>query len=717
MRSTDRRRSTEISGAIVRSAPNAVVVTSTDSVIMDFNPAAERMFGMSKADAIGRDVVDTIVPEFLRSEFRALGADLYAGNLAPSSNRFRSFGLRADGTTFPVEFRIESTSIGIDDTETIVLIGFITDRTDDSAAAQLVRIPDQLTIDRSQVREVRENLSVVLRSAPVLVFAMDLEGIIRLSTGGLLATFGFEPGQLVGSNTFEIYGDRTDITDHYRRAIAGEDFRVQVQLGGLWFDTQYQPMFSENGELEGTLGLSVDITAQIVSERALRHLVETDTVTGLSSRFHTEKLLDEALATAVPLTLILIDLDEFRHINDSHGHAMGDRVLSNIGERIRETLPPRSIIGRLGGDELIVGLPTQHPAQAALAAQAILAAVSRPMRISVDVAGVCSELDITITASIGMALAPADGATTAELLTHANIALYAAKRSGRASYKFYSSDKDGSTRRLSVTTRLRRAIDAGDIQVEYQPIYDLESNTVAGFEALARWNDSHLGPVSPEEFIALAESSPLIDDLFDLVLHQALRAAVDWNACTPRSVPDDWRPRRLGGRMISVSINVAARQLHDPRLPSRIIAAALSVGLPLDCVMIELTESAMMDDGPTTQGVLKALRDAGMGVVIDDYGIGYSNMARLGELSTERILDGVKIDRTFIANLPAQQATTLVKMFLTMTDSLGVAAVAEGVETAEHLQILRGLGYHYAQGYYFAKPMSALDATELVCGN
>ena len=610
--------------------------------------------------------------------------------------------MRTDGDTFPIEISLGETDAE-DDDPCIgggLVVCFLRDRTE-SAAAEVAAVADT----GFEPWETTESLAAIIESAPLIVFAVDADGIIQVSTGGGLKALGYEPGATVGQSIHTTYPDRADIYEHYVRALAGEEFRVSVGIGDRFYDTQYRPLYTADGVFKGSLGVSTDITAQIDSEQALRVLAATDAVTGLASRSQTEHELAGVFDSGGPLTLLLVDLDDFKDINDSHGHAVGDVVLRRIGARMRRIVGSASILGRLGGDELVVGLHSDDPLEVSSIADKILGEIARPMRIEVDADGQPTELDVSITASIGIAVAPMDGDSPSSLLTHADSAMYAAKRSGRASHRFYRADADRAGRRLQVSTRLRSAIKAGALDVEFQPICRLAEGKVVGFEALARWNDAQLGPVSPDEFIALAESSPLIDDLFDLVLNRSMAAAATWNA--ERSPADG---------LVSLSINVAARQLRDPGLPDQIMRAADAVGLPYGCVAVELTETAVMENAARTWGVLRAISSAGIRVLIDDYGVGYSNMARLGELSGAGILEGIKIDRTFVVDLPAARAKTLLTMFLTMTRSLGVSAVAEGIESAEQLGTLLDLGCVVGQGWHFAKPMSEDSAVQLILG-
>ncbi|MFH5230293.1 putative bifunctional diguanylate cyclase/phosphodiesterase [Antrihabitans spumae] len=702
--------------AIARVASDGVIIATADGTIVEFNPIAERIFASSRSDVIGLKMIDVVVPANLRGPHRASVARFRASSQLPFERAFtfRTLGRRGDGASVPIEVTITATPG--DDVDSGAapewIVAFIREPAEHDTRVEATPPASPVASEKHWMSG--DQISEILGSAPLVVFSLDLDGIIRVATGGGLARMGVESDDLVGRNVFDLRPGREDLARIYRRAISGEKFRFRVEAKERVWDTHYQPLYSDEGELTGSLGVSIDVTAQVISEKALRLLAETDIVTGLGSRSHTEDSLAELLSDGEPLALLLIDLDDFKDINDSHGHAMGDRVLHRVGTRIRKTAPARSIIGRLGGDELVVGLRTADVDQAAAVASSIIDAISRPMRINFDVAGQPIRLHISVTASVGIAVAPGDGVSIATLLTRADSAMYAAKRSGRAAHRFYRADADRASRRLKVSTRLRKAVTSGSLDVEFQPIVDLTASRITGFEALARWNDTQLGPVGPDEFIALAENSPLIDELFDLVLDRSLRAAATWNSQIDAATAT---PRAKGGELLTVGVNVAARQLRDRTLPNRIVDAAARAGLTPSCVVLELTETALMDDSGRSRAVIGALRDAGIRALIDDYGIGYSNMARLSDLSATGLLDGIKIDRTFVSDLPTDRAVTLLEMFVTMTKALGVSAIAEGIESDEQLTLLTSLGYRFGQGWRFAKPMSADAAARFTLGD
>ncbi|WP_307829493.1 putative bifunctional diguanylate cyclase/phosphodiesterase [Antrihabitans stalagmiti] len=544
-----------------------------------------------------------------------------------------------------------------------------------------------------------------LRAVPAIVFAIDLDAVITFSSGSGLRPLGFEPDQLVGQSIFDIYPDRTDFSQEFVRAIAGEEFRLQTTLGDRIFDTQYTPLFDRRGVLEGSLGIAVDITELVHNQRSLQQMALSDAVTGLASRAHVETLLDTLLTGTHTVSVLLVDVDGFRDVNDTHGHAVGDDVLRQIGARVRDSLPAYSIVGRFGGDQFAVAIQETDNRSIARHADNLLNQISRPLQVDVMVDGAPAYAELRLSASIGISVADNyNGPTTSSLLSRADSASHVAKRSGGGSYSFYSADHDRSARRLSLSTRIRHAIESGDITTEFQPVVRLQDRSIAGFEALARWTDPILGKVCPSEFIALIEASPLIDDLFDAVLHQALSAALAWQ---PES--DDRPP-------VWVSVNLSARQLRNPELPGLILRAVSEVGLPTDLLTLELTETAILEPDPTTDRALHVLRDAGIGFHVDDFGVGYSNLARLGELIAKGLLRSVKIDRRLVQPLPDDGAHALLNALRSMTHALGLDVIAEGVETEAQLDALTGLGYDYVQGWLFHRSMPAHDARKLIIG-
>ena len=695
-----------ILGAVARAATDGLVVSATDGTIIEFNGAAERIFGRTRADVIGRKMLDVLVPPTLQEAHRAAVAR-HRTNLGTLTGamRFRTLAQHSDGSTAPVDISL-STVVGADE-HTELVISFVRDR---------IELQRDIRAEIATHADLPDEVAEQLTAAPVIVFSLDRSGVIEIFAGGGHTRIGSRDAAAIGRRVYAISPNPDEWDTIFQRAVSGEQFRTIIEVAGQCWDTHFHPVRNEAGEPTGSLAIGVDTTSQLVSEHALRVLAETDSVTGLSNRRHAESRLADLLAHHDELALLLIDLDNFKDINDTHGHAVGDAVLAILGKRLAKIVPTGAALGRLGGDELVIGLPTDEIEQIARIADDVLGAIAEPIQVAGQHAMDGIPIDINITASIGIATAPADGDTVSVLLARADSAMYAAKGSGRATRRFYHAFTDQASRRLEVGTKLRGAIAAGAIDVEFQPIYDLADGRVVGFETLARWRDPDLGVISPDEFIALAGSSPLIDDLFEVVMAKALAAMVEWNAAAGLTLDSTTSPpgRSDGGAAITVGLNVAARQLRDPRLPARIVRAAETAGVAPHCIVLELTETALMDAPARTSPVLSVLAEAGVRLVIDDYGVGYSNMARLNELCESGQLDAIKIDRIFIADLPDTRAEALFKMFLTMTEALGVNSIAEGIETAEQLETVRALGGRSGQGWFLGRPMSRADAVRLI---
>ena len=464
-----------------------------------------------------------------------------------------------------------------------------------------------------------------------------------------------------------------------------------LPVGEWLLETRVRVVRDADGAVAGLVGVAVDVTQHVAAVQALRTLVEQDTLTGLATRSHGENQVSALLGEG-PLVLLLVDLDDFKDINDSLGHAVGDEVLRQVAGRLQEaTSGTRTVLARLGGDEILVAVPGADRAAGKALAEVVLEAVARPLVLEFNDAP-HGNPELLVTASVGIALAPEHGSTFSDLLAHADSAMYSAKRAGRATHTVYEAGSNAARRRLTLTRRLRWAVARDELEVHFQPVIHLRTGRTTGFEALARWTDAELGVVPPTEFIPVAESSRLVEDLFEVVLHRALAAAAAW-------------PTSPGQPPLTVAVNLAARQLRDPRLPARVAAAAAAHGVAVQRLHLELTESAAMDDAPVVDQVLRGLRDVGTHPVIDDFGVGYSSLGRLRDLSADNILHGVKLDRSFQPATPSSRSHTLLATFLTMTAALGVESIAEGLETAEQRDVVRDLGCTSGQGFLFSRAL------------
>ena len=435
-------------------------------------------------------------------------------------------------------------------------------------------------------------------------------------------------------------------------------------------------------------GIMTDITARKQSEAMVWHQAHFDLLTGLPNRLLLRQRLEDALRrcsrTGRPMALMLIDLDHFKEVNDTLGHACGDRLLVQAADRLRNCMPAGATVARMGGDEFTVLLPAlAQPADAEAVAQRLLAVLAQPFDLGSERAHV--------SASIGVALCPHDTGAMDDLLKHADQAMYCAKEEGRNRLARYTPAlEERAQLRLRLGNDLHDALAGQQFELVYQPIVDLADGSVRKAEALLRWRHPELGMVSPAEFVPIAESSGLIGAIGDWVFRTAARQAQQWRHALH---PD-----------FQISVNRSPAQFRDDQHPPQPWPEVLAaMGLPGSAVTVEITEGLLLDSNADVAGQLQALQAAGMAVSMDDFGTGYSALAYLHQFD----IDVLKIDRSFVSGMSAgDTGRKLCRAMVLLAHELGMRVVAEGVETAEQRDWLRAAGCDLAQGYFFGRPMA-----------
>jgi diguanylate cyclase (GGDEF)-like protein/PAS domain S-box-containing protein len=458
------------------------------------------------------------------------------------------------------------------------------------------------------------------------------------------------------------------------RLIARDGAVVWVRDEGvIVFDDDAQPLY-----LQGYL---LDITAEREAQAQLRQLALYDALTGLANRAffheqfqHTVSMRKEPnLQTA----LLFMDLNDFKNVNDRWGHDVGDLVLATLGARIQDTLRAGDSAARLGGDEFAIVIPSiAEPAEAVRVADRLLEAIRAPIELA--------RRQLTVNASIGISV----GDQVETMLQEADAAMYRAKAQQDVGYAFYDPDLDtAAVQRSRRVIELREAVELGQFTLDYQPVIDLEAYEIAGYEALLRWQHPTEGEVAPLEFIPLAEESGLIVPLGKWVLTEACRYGAMLQADM--------------GREIGMAVNVSARQLQHPDFVSHVEEALAESGFPPHCLTLELTESVLLASGAQTEARLAALKAAGISLALDDFGTGYASLSYLQRFP----VDIVKIDRSFTDTIASGNADlVLLKGIVDLGNALGLNLVAEGIQTRAQHEIVRGLGCHSAQGFYFGYP-------------
>ena len=427
------------------------------------------------------------------------------------------------------------------------------------------------------------------------------------------------------------------------------------------------------------------------AKERLEHLAYHDSLTGLPNRLLFHERLDEAVMNAARegrgVAVLFVDLDDFKLVNDSFGHAIGDQLLAHAAERLRGSCRRGDVVARHGGDEFLVLVHEPGSSGSAKdAAEAVATTVRHALAGPFHVA----DTSVYVTPSIGVSLFPDDGADAETLLKHADVALYAAKDAGRDNHRYYHRPKRDSGEGLVVASQLRDALRRDELTLHYQPLVDLEQSRVIGAEALIRWNHPERGLLAPGQFLPVAQRSGLIRDMTTWVIDHACVQARRW-----RDLDLD----------LCVSINLPPSSWQPLAIRS-LLATIDSFGLTADRLMIELTEHAAMGEAAELDSTLTTIHSSGLKLAIDDFGTGYSSLGRLRRLRP----DVLKIDRSFIADLPDDgDAAVLVETMITMTAKLGITCLAEGIETDAQLAFLRNNGCTLGQGYLYSKPLAAAD--------
>lgn len=444
---------------------------------------------------------------------------------------------------------------------------------------------------------------------------------------------------------------------------------------------------SEIVELATSFNAMVDAIEE--REKQIVHTSLHDGLTGLPNRrFFIEKL-DRAVArqSASHRTLVVfIDLDDFKVVNDSMGHPLGDALLCHAGGRLQDLFPDH-MVARFGGDEFGLLVP-------GLSAETDCASIARSIHEALNCDALVGGCAIQLSASFGIAIGPCDGADGDALLKNADLALYRAKNEGKGTYQFFEASLDEeSRRRRQMELDLRQAVREGGFELHFQPLYSMSEQRLKGFEALIRWNQPDRGPVGPSEFIAVAEESGLIVQIGEWVIREACAQAARW-------------PGEL-----SVAVNISPRQFGSPVLAQTIVQALAASGLPPSRLELEITESIFIGNVERTLSVLHGLRSVGVRIALDDFGTGYSSLSYLRSFP----FDKLKIDQSFVRDLDSDgSAHAIIRAITTLAAALGIETLAEGVEHAAHMEVLRREGCDMIQGYVISRPVPASAVADLI---
>ena len=656
--------------AVLDATFDAIVTMDHEGRIVDFNRAAELTFGHRRDEAVGRLVSELIVPPAMRAAHeRGLRRHLETGEATVLGHPLQLAALRADGSEFDAELTINRIELP----EGPLFTASIRDVSEQKAAEELLRTAEL------RYRTLVERLPLV-----VYIDEADTDCTNLYTSPQTETMLGYSPTEWQDGSFLE----RVLHPDDRERVVAemaseaadngmiSSEYRIVSPDGRIvWVRDESSAIADADGNPLQRQGYLLDITAEREARGELERLAYSDPLTGLWNRTRLERVLAERDGGPAP-TLLFLDLDDFKTVNDSLGHTAGDDLLRTIADRLREIVRPDDVVARIGGDEFALLV---DGGEATSIAERIVATLRRPIAAGGH--------ELVVGASIGIAA----GSDPAEILRHADMAMYDAKNAGGGTYRFFDpAMHEAVVGRLALLGDLSRPSFLDELFVDYQPIFELDTGKLSGVEALCRWRHPRGHLVPPLEFLGVAEENGRIVDIGRRVLEIACAQGAAWSG--------------RFGRHISISVNVAARQLADPGFADDTARALARHRLDPRDLVLELTETALMrGDGPSTRNLLD-LQELGVRIAIDDFGTGYSSLAYLARLP----IDVLKIDRSFVQDCDRRGGELrLIETIVRLGHGLGLRVVAEGVEREGQLEQLQALGCDGVQGFLLGRPSSA----------
>ena len=674
--------------ATLDAIPDLVWLKDADGRYLSCNPQLEKCFGAAEAEIVGRtdyDFVDRQLADFFRENDRK-AVEVNRSRANEEWLTFAANGYRGLFETVKTPMRDRAGQL-------IGVLGIARDVTARYRAEKAARAS-------------RTRLRVALEATQIGIWDWDIKRDRWYASRVYYTGLGYTPE--LGRGNTEVWMERVHPEDRPRvratieTVLRGDSEVYEYEARLRHSDGSYRwtsargkaTAHDPQGRATRMVGVRWDITDKKRAEERIERLAHYDTLTGLPNRvLLTERMADVialALARRESLAVLVLDIDKFKSINDTFGHAIGDELLLEVGRRIQSLARAQDMVARIGGDTFVMVSSAAETTQAIRAAQRLLDSMSTPFR--------ARQLEFVVTLSIGIALFPTHGVDFDTLLKCADTAMYRAKRHGRNHYVFFTQDMQvRSARNLVIENTLRHAIDRGELYLHYQPQVSLADGRITGAEALLRWTNPDLGTVSPTEFIPITEDSGQILQIGAWVLRSAATQLRDWLAA--------------GLEPFTLAINLSSVQFRHPNLPGLIRKILRETDLKPSYLELELTERVAMDDPAGAMTIMNELHELGVRISIDDFGTGYSSLNYLKRFRAYKL----KIDQSFVRGLdgePEDQA--IVKAIIDLAGSLGMDTVAEGVETAAQAAFLQAHGCQKAQGFHFSHPLPADEFAALV---
>jgi diguanylate cyclase (GGDEF)-like protein/PAS domain S-box-containing protein len=664
--------------ALLGAVGQAVIAIDPQGLIVYWNKAAEHMYGWNELEAVDTQITELIPALSLETTRELVKAVV---NRTPWTGDF--LVQRRDGTILPV--LVSATPMCDEDGELVAMIGVFTDIS-----------------ERKRAEEAAQELSVIVESSADAILTLGLDGTILTWNRGAEELYGYPAEEAIGKNSSLLdSGAQAEGRLSVMTIIStGKSIRelelVRRRRDGSLVDVSLSgsPIYGDDGEVMGIASIGRDIGDRKRLEEELTRQAMHDSLTGLPNRTLLSDRLTQALAGTTrrnaSVSVLFLDLDQFKAVNDANGHLIGDELLVEVAQRLKGVIRPSDTLARFGGDEFVVVCEDADEVEAQIIAERLGGALKDP----IEVGGIPQY----ISASIGIAVSPPLEADPNALLRCADTAMYEAKARGRARSRVFDASLATEAKdKMVLTSDLRDALRMGALEVYYQPVIELATGRVVGIEALSRWHHPVRGWIPPTTFVPLAEESGLIAAFDQWVLDRACR--------------DGASLRALGLLPLDalLSVNISAHNVSDLELVDRVRLAADNAGFPLEALELEVTETAIMAAVPTIRLVLEGIRELGVGIALDDFGTGYSSLTFVQQLPVTTI----KIDRSFIRHITNQpDDLAIASSVIDLARVLGLRTVAEGVEDLEQLSLLDRLGCEAGQGYLWswAVPLWSLES-------
>ncbi len=560
----------------------------------------------------------------------------------------------------------------------------------------------ELSSAYAELKDTNQQLDAVIKGSPLAIYTRGLDDLVTTWNPAAERMFGWRAEEVIGLALPTVPLNKNGEADYLGKRLLGGESIVQAEVkrrtrDGSLIDVNMTvaPLLDQSGQTCGYLSIAADITGRKAAERQIEFLAYHDALTGLPNRLLVQDRFEQARANADrgrhKVALLFLDLDNFKTINDSLGHAVGDTLLKQIAARLGECVRDTDTVSRQGGDEFLVVLPELSDVDATAP---VLVKTMERLQDPFHADG--HELSTSV--SIGITVYPDDGADFDTLLKKADMAMYRAKDAGRNAYRFFDEQMNvEAVEHLSMRNGLRKAVERGEFVLHYQPQIDLASGAVVGAEALIRWNHPELGMILPGRFIPVAEESGLIVPIGEWVMHEACRQGGNW---TKAGLPE-----------LRISVNLSAVQFKRGNVEQMVISALEASGFDPALLELEITESILIQNVESVLDTVKRLKRLGVKLSIDDFGTGYSSLSYLKRFAVDKL----KIDQSFVRDLGVDpDDASIVRAIVQMARSLNLRTIAEGVETREILEHLRIFKCDEGQGYYFARPMPAEEFTGYV---